>query len=290
MSTHIPVRAVLFALLASLMFATMGVAVRFSSTYLPNEMIVFLRNSFGLGFLLPWIYKKGFRDFATQRLPAHITRSISGLTAMYCFFYAIAHLHLAEAVLLNYSAPLFIAIIALIWLRERPSKKLVSAIIIGFIGICFILKPGAGMFQGVALIGLLSGVFAAFAMVTIRNLSTTEPTLRIVFYFSLTSTLISAVPMFWAWQMPVLPAILAMAIAGLAATLGQIMLTYSYSLAPAAQVGPYTYSSVVFAACYGWIFWQETPDNFSFIGALLVIMAGSMTLQRRSLPKLAEPD
>ena len=272
------------------MFATMGVAVRFSSGYLPNEMIVFLRNSFGLCFLLPWIYKKGFRDFATQRLIAHITRSVSGLTAMYCFFFAIAHLHLAEAVLLNYSAPLFIAIIALIWLGERPSKKLISAIIIGFIGICFILKPGAGMFQGVALIGLLSGVFAAFAMVTIRNLSVTEPTLRIVFYFSLTSTLISAVPMFWAWQTPALPAILAMAAAGLAATLGQIMLTYSYSLAPAAQVGPYTYSSVIFAACYGWIFWQEAPDNFTFFGALLVIMAGSMTLQRRSLPKLAEPD
>ena len=209
---------------------------------------------------------------------------------MYCFFFAIAHLHLAEAVLLNYSAPLFIAIIALIWLGERPSKKLISAIIIGFIGICFILKPGAAMFQGVALIGLFSGVFAAFAMVTIRNLSTTEPTLRIVFYFSLTSTLISAVPMFWAWQSPALPAILAMATAGLAATLGQIMLTYSYSLAPAAQVGPYTYSSVVFAACYGWIFWQEIPDNFSFFGALLVIIAGTMTLQRRTLPKLAEPD
>ena len=290
MSTLIPVRAVLFALLASLMFATMGVAVRFSSGYLPNEMIVFLRNSFGLCFLLPWIYRKGFRDFATHRLIAHIIRSVSGLTAMYCFFYAIAHLHLAEAVLLNYSAPLFIAIIALFWLGERPSKKLIYAIVVGFIGICFILKPGAGMFQGVALIGLFSGIFAAFAMVTIRNLSTTEPTLRIVFYFSLTSTLISAVPLFWAWQTPALLAVLAMAVAGLAATLGQIMLTYSYSLAPAAQVGPYTYSSVVFAACYGWIFWQETPDTFTFIGALLVIMAGSMTLQRRTLPKLAEPD
>lgn len=286
----IPVRAVLFALLASLMFATMGVAVRFSSGYLPNEMIVFLRNSFGLCFLLPWIYRKGFRDFATQRLAAHITRSVSGLTAMYCFFYAIAHLHLAEAVLLNYSAPLFIAIIALVWLGERPSKQLLVAILIGFIGICFILKPGAAMFQSAALIGLFSGMFAAFAMVTIRKLSVTEPTLRIVFYFSLTATVISAVPMLWAWQVPTLPVILAMAAGGLAATLGQIMLTYSYSLAPAAQVGPYTYSSVVFAAGYGWIFWQEVPDYFSFLGALLVIMAGTMAIQRRKLPKLAEPD
>ena len=289
MSTHIP-RAVCFELLASLMFATMGIAIRYSSGYLSNEMIVFLRNGFGLCFLLAWLYRKGFRDFATKRLIAHITRSVSGLTAMYCFFYAIAHLQLAEAVLLNYSAPVFIAIIAVVWLGERPSKKLAGAIIIGFIGVCFTLKPGAGMFQSAALIGLLSGVFAAFAMVTIRDLSATEPTLRIVFYFSLTSTLISAVPVFWTWQAPVLQAILTMAFAGLTATLGQIMLTYSYSLAPAAQVGPYTYSAVVFAACYGWIFWQETPDIFTLIGALLVIMAGTITLQRRSIPKLAEPD
>jgi len=227
---------------------------------------------------------------ATKRLRAHITRSVSGLAAMYCFFYAIAHLQLAEAVLLNYSSPLFIAIIALIWLGERSSKKLVTAIITGFIGICFILKPDAGMFQNAAWVGLLSAVFAAFAMVTIRSLSSTEPTIRIVFYFSLTATLISAIPLLWVWQTPTLHIILIMIFAGFAATSGQLLLTYSYSLAPAAQIGPYTYSTVVFAAIYGYVFWQETPDMFAFIGALLVIMAGIMTLQRRSLPKLVEPD
>jgi drug/metabolite transporter (DMT)-like permease len=220
--------------------------------------------------------------------PYHPVRSGPGRNVL--LFYAIAHLQLAEAVLLNYSSPLFIAIIALIWLGERPSKQLVTAIITGFIGICFILKPGAGVFQDAAWVGLLSAVFAAFAMVTIRSLSSTEPTIRIVFYFSLTATLISAIPLLWVWQTPALHIIFVMIFAGLAATFGQLMLTYSYSLAPATLVGPYTYSTVVFAAIFGCIFWQETPDMFTFIGALLVIMASIMTLQRRSLPKLAEPD
>ncbi len=294
LSTRPPIvmtfRAALSAVFAALMFATMGVAVRYSSATLPNEMIVFLRNGFGLLFLLPWLTGYGIGNLGTARLPAHVLRSLSGLAAMYCFFYAIAHLQLAEAVLLNYSSPLFIALIALLWLGERASLPLVSAIVTGFIGVCLILRPETGLFRGAAWVGLLSAVFAAFAMVTIRSLSTTEPAIRIVFYFSLTGTLVSAIPLAWSWQTPSWQALMLMSAAGLTATIGQYFLTLSYSLAPAARVGPYTYSSVIFAALYGWIFWEEMPDSLTFAGALLIIAACVMTLQRRSLPPLTEPD
>jgi drug/metabolite transporter (DMT)-like permease len=285
-----PLHAALSAIFAALMFASMGVAVRYSSAVLPNEMTVFLRNGFGLLFLLPWLARYGIGNLGTKRLPAHILRSLSGLAAMYCFFFAIAHLQLAEAVLLNYSSPLFIALIALLWLGERASLQLVSAIMTGFIGVCFILRPEADLFKGAAWVGLLSAVFAAFAMVTIRNLSTTEPTIRIVFYFSLTGTVVSAIPLLWSWQTPTWQAVMLMSVAGLTATIGQFFLTHSYSLAPAARVGPYTYSSVIFAATYGWIFWEEIPDSLTFTGALLIIVACIMTLQRRSIPPLTEPD
>ena len=285
-----PLRGAWCAVLASLMFAFMAVAVRYSSASLPNEMVVFLRNGFGLIFLLPWILRRGIAGLATKRLSAHVLRTLSGLSAMYCFFYAIAHLQLGKAVLLNYSSPLFIAVIALIWLKEKASAQIMFAIALGFIGICFILKPDAGILDQAAWIGLLSAVFAAIAMVTVRDLSRTEPITRIVFYFSVTATVISAVPLLWAWQTPSLHIVLAMAGAGLTATLGQLLLTYSYSLAPAPQIGPYTYSAVVFAAINGWIFWDERPDAWSILGAILVISAGILTLQRRTMPRLIEPD
>ena len=268
----------------------MGAAVRYSSGFLGYEMTVFLRNIFGLFFLTPFLLRLGIRNLATKRAGAHITRSLFGLAAMYCFFYSISRLHLAEAVLLNYSSPIFIAIIALLWLGERPSFKLIIAILIGFTGLCFILKPGITIFQQAAWIGLLSAVLAAFAMVTIRNLSSTEPTIRIVFYFSMTSTIVSAIPLIWFWQTPALNVLAAMAFAGLAATCGQLLLTKAYSLAPAAYVGPFTYATVVFAAIYGWIFWTEIPDIYTLLGAILIIVAGSLTFQRRSLPRLTEPD
>lgn len=289
-SPDLPTRVAFSAILAALMFASMGVAVRYSSQGLPNEMTVFLRNGFGLLCLLPWIYKSGFDGLSTNRLTAHVVRALSGLAAMYCFFYAIANLQLAEAVLLNFSSPLFTAIIALLWLGEKASVKFVFAIMIGFIGVCFILKPGVEIFKGAAWVGLISAVFAALAMVTIRDLSSTEPTMRIVFYFSITATLVSAVPLIWSWHTPSWQTVLAMSFAGLSATVGQLLLTYSYSHAPAAYIGPFSYSTVIFAAIYGWIFWVEIPDSYTIAGAFLIIMAGIITLQRRTMPQLAEPD
>lgn len=281
-------RAALATVLAALMFASMGVAVRYASYSLPSETLVFLRNLFGFFFLLPWLYHKGFKGLKTKRLPAHITRSVTGLTAMYCFFYAIAHLPLAEAVLLNFSSPIFTAIIAIIWLGEKMTKKLMLAIMIGFSGICLILKPGIGIFSYAALIGLISAVFAAMAMVSIRDLSKTEPTRRIVFYFSITATIISVFPMFWLWQTPDLKTLLAMVFAGFSATLGQLLLTHGYSLAPAAKVSPYSYNTILFAAIYGWIFWAETPDVLTLFGAILIIFAGIISLLSHKVNNLTE--
>jgi len=283
-------RAAIATTLAALMFASMGVTVRYASASLQSEVLVFLRNSFGLLFLLPWLYHRGFRGLKTNRLSGHITRSVTGLAAMYCFFYAIAHLPLAEAVLLNFSSPIFTAIIAMLWLGEEATRKLLLAIVIGFAGICLILKPSIGILSAAALVGLISAIFAALAMVSIRDLSKTEPTRRIVFYFSVTATLISAIPMLWYWQTPDLKPLFAMIFAGLAATLGQLLLTHGYSLAPAARVSPYSYNTIIFAAIYGWIFWSETLDILTLFGALLIICAGIITLLSRPTRSLTEPD
>ncbi len=280
MERSILLRAAGYALLASLLFAGMGVAVRYASDELSTAMVVFLRNFFGLLALLPWLVQsRGLQALGTCRLPAHLMRAIAGLTAMYCFFYALANLHLAEAVILNYSSPLFVALFALLLLGEHANRRLVTAIVIGLLGVGLIIKPGSGVWSPAALIGMASGVFAALAMVGIRHMSATEPTRRIVFYFCLFGTLFSAVPMLWAWQMPPLEILAAMALAGTGATAAQLLLTKSYSLVPAAMVGPYTYSSVIFAAIFGWLLWGEIPGPSSFAGAALIVIAGIMTLR-----------
>ena len=272
-------RGALLMLASGLLFATMGALIKNLSVTLPNEMLVFFRSLIGLFVLSPWLLRHGPRYFGTRRLGTHLLRALTGLAAMYCFFYALGRLPLAEAVLLNYSAPLFIPLAALLWVGEGFSRKLWWPIAIGFIGIGLILKPGLDLFAPVALVGLAAGILSALAMAGIRRLTSTEPAVRIVFYFSLTATLVSAVPLIWAWQTPGPELWLKLLAVGILASSAQILMTRAYAHAPAAQVGPFSYGIVVFAGLLGWMLWEELPDLLSLAGVLLVIAAGILTIR-----------
>ncbi len=281
MSTDNPVRGALLVTSAALMFASMGGLIRHISAELPNEQIVFFRNLFGLLVLVPVVWQRGERiELKTARPGLHLVRSLFGLAAMYCFFYALSVLPLADAVLLNFTAPLFIPFVAMLWLKERVSFRIWAAILIGFSGVLLILRPGGGLPVTAALIGLASGAFAGVAMVSLRKLSATEPALRVVVYYGVICTLVSTVPMAWAWQPVGLRSLGIMAAAGTFATLGQYLLSRGYGCAPAAQIGPFTYTSVVFAALYGWLFWQELPALATAGGTLLIIIAGALAMRR----------
>ncbi|HFD80563.1 MAG TPA: DMT family transporter [Gammaproteobacteria bacterium] len=290
MRTDNPLRGALLISGAGLMFASMGALIRFASQQLDNELVVFLRNLFGLLFLLPLILRQGWgATLRTRRLPLHLVRSLFGLASMYCFFFAIAHLPLADAVLLNFTAPLFIPFIAILWLKERVSVQLALAILIGFVGVIFILKPGSGLYSRVALVGLASGAFAALTMVALRRLSSSEPAFRVVVYYALTCTAVSLAPAVLAWRTPPLAAVAQMAGAGLFATAGQYLLSRGYGYAPASQVGPFVYVAVVFAAAYGWLFWTEVPDWMSLSGTVLIVLAGVLAVRRETVPAGNEP-
>jgi drug/metabolite transporter (DMT)-like permease len=286
-------RGAAFMLAAALLFAATGAIIKYVSTTLSNEMVVFFRNLFGLAVLAPWILRHGPRYYATHHLRFHLMRALAGLAAMYCYFYAISRLPLAEAVLLNYSAPLFIPLAALLWIGERFNPRLWWPIGIGFVGIGLILKPGQSLLAPIALIGVSAGIFSALAMAGIRKLTHTEPATRVVFYFSLFATLGSVLPLAWAWQSPPVELWFVLFLIGAISTAAQLLLTRAYAYAPAAQVGPFSYGTVVFAALFGWALWSEIPDTLSAVGALLVVAAGILTIRtggRAAAPVAEAPD
>jgi drug/metabolite transporter (DMT)-like permease len=262
----------LFAVLAAAAFALMAAGVKAASPLVRGEVIVFFRSAVGLLVLLPWLLRLGAGGIRTQRLGGHLWRAAFGVCAMYAFFYALAHLHLAEAILLTYSTPLFIPFIAWAWIRESPPPVIFPAIALGLAGIVLIARPAGGLALSPASIaGVLSGICAAGAMVSIRRIADTEPAPRIVFYFSALSTLISAVPLAWSWS-PVPGRMLALLVGvGVLATLGQLCLTRAYALAPAARIGAFTYVAVVFGGLIGWALWHERPDGASLLCMALVI-------------------
>jgi drug/metabolite transporter (DMT)-like permease len=277
------------AVAAELLFASMGAAIKVVSETLPNESVVFFRNAFGLLVLLPLLVRGGLPGLRTSVLPLHLLRAGAGLGAMYCFFYAIANIPLAEAVLLKMTAPLFLPLIAFLWLRERMPAGVGIAVAIGFAGVALILQPGFSEVSTVAWVALLGGALAALAKATVRRLGATEPGPRIVFYFAVIATAASAVPAAAIWVTPAPEAWAWLLAIGMLATGGQLLMTRAYALAPASRVGPYTYASVLFATAYGWLFWGEILDILTAAGAALVIAAGVLAGRRVRRPASRVP-
>jgi drug/metabolite transporter (DMT)-like permease len=270
-----PVAGGLLVLTSALLFAGVGAIVKVAAADLPIEVVVFFRNSMAMVFFLPWLMmrQRGL-SLRTGCLHLHLLRSAAGLGAMYCFFIAVKMMRLADAMLLSYTLPIFIPIIEWFWLKEPVSRQTKIAVIVGFIGIALILKPGSGLFQVAGLVGLASGLLAALAMVGIRRMTATEPVARVVFYFTTFGTLVSSVPLMWAWESPGGHLLWALGAMGILAIMAQMCLTKGYSLAPAGQVGPFNYGNVAFAALMGWLIWGETLDGLTIVGAVLTCLAG----------------
>ena len=272
-------------ILGELAFASMGVGVRFVSGELPNAMVVFFRNLLGLLIIGPWLLRRGLGGLSSSVPGLHLLRGVAGVGAMYCFFFAIAHIPLAEAMLLKLTAPIFVPLVVFLWLREEVTAPVWLAIGIGFAGVVVILAPALGQgshgLSPVALIGLLGGALAALAKVTVRRLSYSEPTSRIVFYFALIATAVSAVPLLWSWQTPSAGAVAWLVLVAACATLGQLLLTTGLSLAPASRMAAFAYSSVIFAAGYGWLIWHEALTWDLAAGSVLIAAAGLLAGRRR---------
>lgn len=278
------VKAIVFLTCSAFLFSVMGVCIRFASHTVDNATVVFFRNFVGLFIFLPLIFNKGIRFFKTEKLWMHTWRSVAGLTAMYGFFYAIAHLKLSNAMVFTYSSPIFIPLIAWLFLKEKVTQSMLLAAAIGFIGVLCVAKPDSGLFNLMSVIGLSASFLAAMAFVTVRALTQTEPPERIVFYFCLIGTLISMVPMFLHWRPYTLTELGYLIAAGLLANTSQLFLSNAYKLAPAGQIGPVNYIAIFFAGLWGFIFWQEVPDLYSLLGLGLIfcgILLCSPALQNK---------
>lgn len=277
-----PAQGALLLAVSALLFSLMGVGIREVSGSVNNESVVFFRNLVGVLFFLPLLLAKGVRPLRTRRLRSHLWRTGYGLAAMYCFFYAIAHLPLADAMLFTYAAPVFTPLIARWWLKEPLTKRMLLTTGVGLVGVLLVAKPSAALFDSQALVGIAASLLAAFAFVSIREMSDTEPALRMVFYFSLFSALISALPLAWAWQPLHAHELWLLLIVGLLATTSQIVMSKAYSLAPPGMIGPVAYLAIVFAGIIAWLRWNETPDLTSLFGAALIFSASLLSIPRRA--------
>ncbi|WP_271270327.1 DMT family transporter [Aliamphritea hakodatensis] len=265
-------------LISELFLVGSGMAIKQIGDQLPVEMIVFFRNLLGVMLLLPWLLNNGLSAIRTSRLHLHFMRAGVGVVAMGCLFYTWGHLPLAQAALLKQTAPFFMPVLAFFWLGERVGWLVKVSIVIGFSGVYLILNPQEGAFNWVVLVALCGASLGALAKVTVRNLRSTEPARRIVFYFAFFSTLIAFVPAVIGWQPLTWPLFGLLVIVAACSTLAQLLLSKAYGMAPAGQLGPFTYGSVAFAVLLGWFIWDEVLATHTWIGIGLICGAGLVAM------------
>jgi drug/metabolite transporter (DMT)-like permease len=277
------VKGALLLLLAEACFAGIGAIVKFTSYTASEVQVVFFRNFFALLLMLPFLFRHGFALLKTSRWHLHVSRALTGIISMYCFFYVLSQLPLAQGMLVLLLSPFIVPIIARFWLKERPSRLTLFSIALGFIGVLLALPAGSAGSRVIMLVALLSAVLVAVTKTTIRYMSDTEPAVRTVFYFSLLTAVLSVLPLPFYWQ-PLNSSVWAAFIGmGVLAAIGQLAMTRAYALAPASDIGMWTYSSVIFAGVFGYLFWQE-PVTLSWLAGVLVILyAGYITTRQKLL-------
>lgn len=271
---------------AGFLFGCMGVFVKLGAAYFSSAELVFYRSLFGLLVIALIIMSRGM-TVATPHWKAHLWRGLSGFAALMLFFYAIGRLPLATAVTLNYTAPLFLAFLSVLILKERPHPPLVLAILLGFAGVVLLLRPTLHQEQMAAgLMGLASGFLAAIAYLNVKQLGRIgEPEWRIVFYFTLICTFGGGIWMGVHTFHPISPLNFLLLLGlGATATLAQLAMTRAYRKGDTLVVGSLAYSTVVFASLWGILLWRETPPPACWLGTALIVLSG--VLASRMAPRL----
>ncbi len=259
-------------LLAAFGFAAMSLFVRFSGD-LPTAEKAFFRNLIAAIVALYMLRKSGQRlQIKEGCLPTLLLRSIAGTIGIYANFWAISHMAIADANILNKLAPFAAIVMSIFIIGEKPNTFEIGTVITAFIGASFIVKPGAGIASLPALVAMIGGIAAGTAYTYVRKLGLMgERKAVIVLFFSTFSCLVSLPGMITGFVPMTLKQLIFLLMAGIMASVGQLNVTAAYSYAPAKEISVFDYSQVVFAALFGFIFFREIPDTWSFLGYVIII-------------------
>ncbi len=277
-------RGILFINLAVLLFSAMDVLIKLATETYPVNQIVFFRSAVAFIPLIFFIHRAGGLEvLPTRRLGAHLWRSVLGLIAMACFFVSFDLLPLGEAVALGQAGPIFLTALSVPLLGEHVGIRRWSAVVVGFIGVLVMTRPGSGVFDPAALFALGGAAFYALAMISIRSLAATERPATIVFYYTLTATVLGAASLPFGWRTPDLLGFALLFAIGLLGGVAQMALTQAFRLAAVSVVAPFEYGGVVFAVVAGYFIWGDFPDFHIVLGVCIVVSSGLYILHRETI-------
>lgn len=280
MSTH--TRAALLMAGSTVFFGLMAVAIRLASETLHTFEIAFFRNFFGVVAALPLLYRHGPGLLRTTQLPRYFVRCVIGVISMFCGFWAIGNLPLAQAVSLSYSTPIFVTIAAVIFLHEQVRARRWAAVVIGFIGVLVIVRPGTEGFSSGTLIALAAAVLSGIVSIQIKQLSYTEPADRIVLWTTLLWVPLSLAPALFVWEWPRGITWLWVAAAGVLGTSGHMLWTRALKLGDVSALTPISFMQLPIVALFAYFLFGEAVDRWTVLGAGIIFAANVYIAHREA--------
>jgi drug/metabolite transporter (DMT)-like permease len=278
-------------LVAGFLFAAMGVFVKLGGEYFGPAELALYRSLVTVLFGAALLSLRG-KSVRSDYLGMHIIRGVVGTISLIFYFYALTHLPLATAQTLNYTSPIFLALATTVVLGERPSASMLAAIMLGFAGVALLLQPNfeEGK-EGAAMVGLMSGVLATWAYLSVRTLGRLgEPDGRVLFWFGLVASLMCVA---WQASTSTFHAIRwnnAWILAGVAicGTLAQLAMTRAYRTGNTLVVGSLSYSSIIFATAATIVLWNDRLTPLEWAGMGIIILSGIIAMRVEKKDEIEE--
>ncbi|MGQ4583233.1 EamA family transporter [Lysobacter sp. F60174L2] len=275
-------RAALLMLGSTGFFAVMVIAIRLASESLHTFEVAFFRSFFGLVAALPLLLKHGPGLLRTRQLPRYAVRCILGTLSMFCGFWAIGHLPLAQAVSLSYSSPLFVTVFAVFWLGEQVRARRWSAVVLGFVGVLVIVRPGTEGFSAGTLVAVSAAVISAIVAIQIKQLSHTEPADRIVILTTLFWVPLSLGPALAVWEWPQGITWVWVVAAGILGTAGHMLWTRALKIGDVSALQPISFMQLPIVAVLAFFLFNEGVDRWTLVGAAIILGANGYIAHREA--------
>jgi drug/metabolite transporter (DMT)-like permease len=275
-------KSVFFATLGAFFLALMAFFAKLASESISEPIIVFARFAVTGFYILLMLQLKHWHgqhvSLKTKHFGMHMLRATTSTASMYSLYYALRYIPLVDANLLFLTYPLFALLLTAFFFKEKTRMLSWTAMMIGFVGIILVLKPGCGVFHPAALIALLSGIFAAASILGIHKLSQFEHPYTIMFYYTTMALIVSASLMFFGWHTPTGKVWWWLLGVGVAGALYQEFLTRALSWAPARIPSSLMYLSVIFSSIFGLLIWNQMPNYLSWVGIALVCLGNVLVI------------
>lgn len=274
---------VYWMLLATVLFTSLDATAKWLSQNYPVEQVVWARFFFHVVIVVAWLGPRVVRHLRSRRIFLQLVRSALMLLTNLLFFLAIRTLPLADVIAVMFVGPLLVTALSVPLLGERVGPSRWLAVVVGFTGALVIIRPGAGVFESVALLPLLAALTNAFYTITTRQLRESDPALTTLLYTGLVGAGLSTFAVPFVWVVPSLGDLALMVLAGALGALGHFALIRALGSSPPSALMPLSYLVLLWATAYGFFLFGDLPDFWTIVGAVVVMMSGLFVLHQERL-------